>query len=309
VIGVALVAPAWLVHEESRLRSPIGWVAPVTARRVTGLGSLLGDPSYRTGFASRVVLLVLRVLLLVAWRGGRLRRDLVPVVAWAVGAPIVLVVLSLVKPVEVPRYASVAVPGLCLLTATLLLRVPRRLGLAAFGILVAAWLAADLRQATEPTKPDWRRAAGIVTAATSHGATLVVFPADKASYLAYSDPALRVHDLVAILEWHDTPLPGRVVLLRQAADPWRLAAGPPTRTLITTLTRTGRPVVVVIPTSIRTAQRVLVDTTARPSWVPGRCQTTRQALYGIAVFTVTCPTATVQFAVLRGQHAADMSAD
>ena len=137
-----------------------------------------------------------------------------------------LVVLSLVKPVEVPRYASVAVPGLCLLNATLLLRVPRRIGLAALGILVAAW---------------WRRAAGIVTAATSRGATLVVFPAGQASYLAYYDPALRVHGLVAILEWHDTPLPGRVVLLRQAADPWRLAAGPPTRTLITTVTRTGRP--------------------------------------------------------------------
>jgi hypothetical protein len=168
-------------------------------------------------------LLGLSVVLVRRWTARE--RDTFAVAAcWGVLAPLLLLAASFVHPVFWPRYAIVALPGLCMLGALAVWRLwrsplGRLAGVACLVGIVVAAAVADARQRTR-VQEEWRPVGALLRADRSPGQPLILD--------------------VLVQEWQEAPMPAGVVGLKDPHGYGSVADGPPTAALAEQLARRGR---------------------------------------------------------------------
>jgi hypothetical protein len=188
---------------------------------------------------------VLAVLVLVGaalWRGrGAALSKLAVPAWWGLAPPALLLAVSAVEPVFWPRYAILALPGLCLLVAEAVGQLwgKRRGGgvramsagaaaaVACVAAIAAAGLYADAAQQSE-LQENWPPALAQLRTTRKPGEAVIVDNALVLPSLGYYDPAFRAADGVVIVqEWHDRPLPAGFVGYRDPTGYGTVPIGPP----------------------------------------------------------------------------------
>jgi hypothetical protein len=189
-------------------------------------------------------LLGLSVVLVRRWTARE--RDTFAVAAcWGVLAPLLLLAASFVHPVFWPRYAIVALPGLCMLGALAVWRLwrsplGRLAGVACLVGIVVAAAVADARQRTR-VQEEWRPVGALLRADRSPGQPLILDNVITLPVLGYYDRAFRRGDGdVLVQEWQEAPMPAGVVGLKDPHGYGSVADGPPTAALAEQLARRGR---------------------------------------------------------------------
>jgi mannosyltransferase len=195
--------------------------------------------------------------------------------AWGVLPPALLLVISAVKPVFWPRYAIVALPGLCLLMAVAAAQLVRaRSGrtLAAGGVLVLLCLSlyADARQ-VDAVQQEWKPIAARLREQRLPSQPLLADSVLTLPSLGYYDRALRAKngDLV-VAEWGDTRLPASVLGFKDPAGHGSsVPDGPPSPALVQSLARTHGTVWLLFA---ETSEHAEEDPAVR--WAVAHCHTT-----------------------------------
>ncbi len=162
------------------------WVPPLGGRQVVSILRLLfgRDPLLHiVGAGALVTALVLvreAKALLREGRSGEAWQCLVPVV-WTVGAPLIIVAMSVVRPYAEPRYAIGALPGVALLLASGLVRLRDRAGargpvaVTAAAAALAVLFLTDQPRITADEPEDWPSLVATVTA-EGHDGDLLLTP-------------------------------------------------------------------------------------------------------------------------------------
>jgi 4-amino-4-deoxy-L-arabinose transferase-like glycosyltransferase len=197
------------------------------------------------------------------------QRTLAIAACWGIAPGALLLAISFVEPVFWPRYAILALPGLCLLIAAAAERLWSRRGAEAaaeqpsshrtrmvaaqlwsgrrgrvlaggcVAILAIAGVVADAKQRTY-LQEDWLPAAAWLRAARAAGQPVIVDDALVLPSLGYYDPAFRAAngDLI-VQEWHDLPLPRGVVGFKDRTGYGSVPDGPPSAATLGELARRG----------------------------------------------------------------------
>lgn len=284
-LAVALVPLAVLILDERDRRDPFYWLTAPSA------GDLAGAVRTMFGGTAALAAVLLAAAAAVAWRRHRGLRPVpdAPTAAalalWAFGPTLVLFAVAQVTPVFQPRYAIVALPGVCLLVGWLVARLPPRAALALTLAVVATGLRGTGREATRPTD-EWRAAAASLAAVRAPGDPVVVDTFSGLGPLGYYDRryAAAGGDLVNA-EWRDRPVPPRVVLLDDPGGYGRLPAGPPSVGLVRRLLgRTGR--VHVVLSAVGPSQGEVRER-AGLAWARARCSVRERDVTGVAVLTIS----------------------
>ncbi len=164
--------------------------------------------------------------------------------AWGLLPPAVLLVVSAGIPVFWPRYAIVALPGVCLLLALAAGQLLGRhawswVAAACVGLLLCLGAYADARQ-VDAVQQDWQPLTGWLRASRLPGQPVVVDNVLMLPSLGYYDPALRAPDgELVVTEWRDTPLPTGIYAFKDPNGYGGAPDGPPTTQLVQRLARAG----------------------------------------------------------------------
>jgi mannosyltransferase len=155
---------------------------------------------------------------------------------WGLAPPALLLAVSAVQPVFWPRYAILALPGLCLLVAEAAGQLwdgaptgmpARALVSGCAATIVVAALLADGRQQSV-SQENWRPNAAWLRADRAPREAVVLDNALTLPALGYYDPALRAHDgALVVQEWHDRPLPAGFMGYRDRHSYGSVPVGPP----------------------------------------------------------------------------------
>lgn len=176
--------------------------------------------------------------------GSESRAAIVAAIGWGLLPPVLLLVVSFARPLFWPRYAIVALPGLCLLFAVAGVRLwsSRRgllTALVCLAVIALASLFADLRQ-REKLQENWPPAASWLRAQRSAAQPIILDNVLVLPVLGYYDPAFRAPGgEVVVQEWHDRPLPANVVGFKDPGGYGAVANGPPSAAEIAALARRG----------------------------------------------------------------------
>jgi mannosyltransferase len=160
------------------------------------------------------------------------RGTLLIAACWGMLPGALLLLVSFARPIFWPRYAIMALPGLCLLAALAAERLwhGRRVAagvVACLAIIVGAGAVADARQ-RGALQEDWPPAGAWLRAERAAGQptiidNLLVLPA-----LGYYDPAFRASNgELVVQEWEDLPLPSGVVGYKDPKGYGTVPDGPP----------------------------------------------------------------------------------
>jgi mannosyltransferase len=177
-------------------------------------------------------------------RDAERRETFAIALAWGVLPVVLLLGVSFVHPLFWPRYAILALPGLCLLAALAagrLRRSARGLPLAAgcVAIIVGVALVADVRQ-RNVVQENWLAPTAWLRSERSAGQPTVLDNVLMLPPLGYYDPAFRTRDGDLIVqEWHDRPLPSGVVGFKDPHGYGTVPNGPPSAALLASLARRG----------------------------------------------------------------------
>jgi len=254
-LGLGLLPLALLLYLESTYRDPLAWLwRPDLAlvRRVGG--ELAAGPAFfgdaGAGLAGAIVAasiaIVLGGLLLSKSRAGRLGWEMRLLAAWALFPPLLLFVVSQVRPMFWGRYLGIVVPALAVLLAVLIVRSPKVAAWCCGAALASFLLIASLMTPAPPN--DFREAASWIEAQRRSSEPVVVYPIEQLPPLAYYARTLRVSGIVPVEEWNDTPLPAGVVGYRRDYDWGDSPVGPPTSADLARLaSRTGSILVLTYP--------------------------------------------------------------
>ncbi len=175
---------------------------------------------------------------------GAERSTLVTAIAWGILPPLLLLIVSFARPLFWPRYAIIALPGLCLLFAVAgehLWRSRRGLLLAApcIGAIALVSLFADVRQ-RDKRQENWPPAAAWLRAARTSSQPVILDNVLSLPVLGYYDAAFRAPGGESVVqEWHDRPLPVNVVGFKDPGGYGAVANGPPSAAEIAALARRG----------------------------------------------------------------------
>lgn len=101
---------------------------------------------------------------------------------WAAGLPVLLLILSTVRPYGVFRYMLTALPGVALLVATAVDRLPRRWLVAVAGVVLAVALWSDREWAVTMTDEPWSRLADTMAESVQPGDALVTTAAARPAF-------------------------------------------------------------------------------------------------------------------------------
>jgi 4-amino-4-deoxy-L-arabinose transferase-like glycosyltransferase len=217
----------------------------ITTKEFTAGFSGVGAARWLTIFAGGALVLG---ALAIAWR--RRERDeratMVVALCWGLVAPLLLLVASFAKPVFWPRYAIVALPGLCLavaLAADWLWRERNRalaLGAAALlALLGAVALVADIKQRTY-VQEEWPLPASVLSAQRQAGEPLVIDNMLVLPALGYYDHSLAAaNGDVIVQEWGDEPLPAGLIGFKDPGGYGKVPNGPPPVSSVTQAARQG----------------------------------------------------------------------
>lgn len=176
------------------------WVKPLNANQLLGFARvLIGD-----GLVARTVVAIALVGgVVVTIASLRRQRDLarwqsaVPLF-WAAGLPVLLVAISLVRPYGVNRYLLSSLPGVALLAATALDRIPRRVPMALAGVALALCLWSDRRMAVTSTNERWSELADHLTVVIQPGDSVVMPPEARPAFDVAWDESERPTDPVPL---------------------------------------------------------------------------------------------------------------
>lgn len=160
------------------------------------------------------------------------RSTLAMALCWGVLPGVLLLVISVASPVFWPRYAILALPGLCLLLALAVTQLwnSRRGMLCAVGcvaVVVVAGVVADAHQRTY-LQEDWPPIAAWLRSERAVGQSTIVDNSLVLPSLGYYDPAFRASDGdFVVQEWHDRPLPAGFVGYKDPGGYGTVPNGPP----------------------------------------------------------------------------------
>jgi 4-amino-4-deoxy-L-arabinose transferase-like glycosyltransferase len=240
-----------------------------------------------------LILLVSAALVLIAalqlrrWRAVEQRVAFAATLAWALLPGALLLVGSVVTPLFYPRFAIVALPGMCLLVALAAVAVfsSRRgavLAVCCVAALGVAAVVADVHQ-RNALQEDWRRAA-VWLRERPPGVPLVVDNAQVLPALGYYDPALASADGDLIVqEWRDRRLPPAFVGFRDPTGYGSSPAGQPTVAAVRAAARRGSGSVWMVFGEIDYALQG--DPRAGPAvaWLRSHCQVTVRESVAVGV--------------------------
>ena len=199
-------------------------------------------------------ILVLVIVAVVVAAGVRLRSDLRGpearlgwlALSWAAVPILTAWVLSQgTNSIWLPRYVIGALPGVCILLAWALWRLPRPAMAAALAAIIPLMLLGVARQATGDAEPTgtWTRA---ILAARPAGAPVVFYEAEGAQAAGYFARSLASSDGGPIVPgWDETPPPPEITLL-DSPNFDRLEKGPPSAALVERLAASTPSGVVVL---------------------------------------------------------------
>ena len=215
--------------------------------------------------------------------------ELLVAFAWGVLPPVLLLVVSAKFAVFWPRYAIVALPGLCALAAvsarTLVAAsgtVARSFAAGAVLVLVLAGGYADGRQASA-TQQDWPPVMSWLRAERSAGEPIVLDNVLMLPSMGYYDPGLREGGKLVVWEWRDTPLPAGVHGFKDPTGYGRAANGPPSVALVRRLAREGRGSLWLVFGEVDADEQGRPAEMAAVRWVRSRCSVQRRVSTGVEV--------------------------
>lgn len=216
------------------------------------------------------------------------RRALAVAAAWGLLPGALLVLVSFVEPVFWPRYAIIALPGLCLLVALAAgVLWPLARGAVLAGACLAAILAlaafADVRQ-RHALQENWAPAAALLRAERAPGQPTIVDNALVLPSLGYYDPAFRAAngDLI-VQEWRDLPLPAGFVGYKDRTGYGSVPNGPPSAATIAALARRGGGTVWMVVADVDPELQADPREGAAVAWARAHCRVQTQQSLGVWV--------------------------
>lgn len=252
---VGLLPLTILLYVESTYRDPLAWLwKPDLAliRRVGG--ELTAGPAFfgdsgagQTGaIVAASIAIVLVGLVLSRRRAMSAGSGLRVVLGWAFFPPLLLFVVSQVRPMLWGRYLGIVVPALAVLLAVLIVRSPKLLGLSCGAALALFLLTASLT--TPPPQNDFREAATWMEANRRPGEPIVLYPIEQLPAYAYYATTLQIDGDMPVAEWNDTRVPDGIVGYRRDYDWGDAPVGPPTSAELARLAaRTGSILILSYP--------------------------------------------------------------
>jgi 4-amino-4-deoxy-L-arabinose transferase-like glycosyltransferase len=252
---IGLLPLALLLYVESTYRDPLSWLWKPDLALVRQVGGeLAAGPAFfgdagaglALAIAAASIAIVLAGVLLARSRAGKLSWETQLLLAWALFPPLLLFVVSQVRPMFWGRYLGIVVPALAVLLAVLIVRSPKVVALCWGAALGSFLLMASLMTPAPPN--DFREAASWMEAQRQSTEPVVVYPIEQLPPLAYYARTLRVGGIVPVEEWNDTPLPAGVVGYRRGYDWGDSPVGPPSAgEFIRLFSRTGSALVLTYP--------------------------------------------------------------
>lgn len=189
------------------------WVPEVDGREI--LTTLSALSAGKVAAAAGLIVLAAGSAVLVRRNPAVLSLRSVGFVAiWLIAPLAVLSLVSLVRPVLVPRFAISGVPALCLALGMAVTLLRPRLGLAAAAVVAAAFLTVSIRQLVELNKPDWPGVAADLQPARRTGEPILVVGDARSSIdaLLYYTPSFGVaRDRLVFSENDTARLPKQLV--------------------------------------------------------------------------------------------------
>lgn len=281
-------------------RNALYWLPKLSRSLVEGAvqeftGGLSGISAVRW-----VTVLAVVVLLATAWWYGRkaaLSKLAVPA-WWGLAPPALLLAVSAVQPVFWPRYAILALPGLCLLVAEAAgqlwetkrgraVTVATAAAVAGVVAIVLAGLVGDIKQQSV-LQENWPPAIAWLRAERNPREAVVVDNALVLPSLGYYDPALRASDgVVVVQEWHDRPLPAGFVGYKDRTGYGSVPVGPPSVATFKELAKRGGGLWLVVSEVDERLQGGDPGTGAAMAWARHNCQVSGRASVGVSIFHVT----------------------
>jgi 4-amino-4-deoxy-L-arabinose transferase-like glycosyltransferase len=216
------------------------------------------------------------------------RHTLAMAACWGIAPGAILLAISFVEPVFYPRYAILALPGLCLLLAAAaaqLWRSPRGIVLAGACIAVVAGAAivADAKQRTY-LQENWPPVVAWLRAERSAAQPVIVDNALVLPALGYYDPALRAAngDLI-VQEWHDQPLPAGFVGYKDRTGYGTVPDGPPSAATFAALAQRGNGTVWMVVSQVDDALQSNPEQGAAVAWARSHCHVQVRESVGVWV--------------------------
>jgi hypothetical protein len=196
--------------------------------------------------ANRKGLLVAALILVAAFVATRLRdrRLLIPA-AWAFLPPLVLLVMSLLKPVFSKDYLTPALPGFMLFLAAAVMRVPLPLRIAGLAGLVGIFLSTTVHSVTAHGT-GWREATRALGPAPHLDPVVFDIPDGLVAAGVADKSFTDKHGRLIVNAWSEQPLPPNVALLDDPGGYGRAPSGPPSSRLLARLARRTGTVFVVV---------------------------------------------------------------
>jgi mannosyltransferase len=197
-----------------------------------------------------------------------------------------LLAVSAVEPVFWPRYAILALPGLCLLGAVAARQLwDSRAGvvLAAGCLVVVAGAAAfaDARQ-VNALQEDWLPIAAWLRAERAPGQPTIVDNALVLPSLGYYDPAFRApNGELVVQEWHDLPLPAGFVGFKDRTGYGSVPNGPPSVATFMRLARRGNGSVWMVVSEVDTELQGDPRSGSAVAWARRHCHVQARQSVGV----------------------------
>jgi mannosyltransferase len=280
--------------ERSR-RNPLYWLIKPDRSLI-----VLALQEFTAGFSDQTALrwltiaagaaLVLGAAVLVPRRGRRADPwPLAVALCWGLVPFAILLLGSIVTPLFYPRYAIVALPGLCLAVSVAAVRLfaARRgrlvpaAALAGAAAIVAAALAADYKQ-RDKLQESWPPALAFLSARTPNQPllldTVTVLPS-----LGYYDAAYRSAGDLVVQEWRDRPLPPGVIPYKDPHGFGNVTVGQPTPEQFAAAARRGGGSAWLLVSEADKETQGDPREGPAVAWARGHCQVTIRETVGVWV--------------------------
>ncbi|MGD0453352.1 MAG: glycosyltransferase family 39 protein [Solirubrobacteraceae bacterium] len=223
------------------------------------------------------------------------RSTLAMLACWGIVPGALLLAISFVQPVFYPRYAILALPGLCVLLAAAAARLWKgSRGIAIAGACVAivagAAVVADAKQRTY-LQQSWPSVVAWLRAERTAAQPVIVDNALVLPALGYYDAAFRAAngDLI-VQEWHDLPLPAGFVGFKDRTGYGSVPDGPPGAATFAALASRGGGTVWMVVSQVDDALQSDPRKGAAVAWARGHCHVQTRESFGVWVLRASgCP--------------------
>jgi mannosyltransferase len=220
--------------------------------------------------------------------GAAERHTLAMAACWGIAPGAILLAISFVEPVFYPRYAILALPGLCLLLAAAVARLwrsPRGVALACAcsAVVAGAAIVADAKQRTY-LQENWPPVVAWLRAERRAAQPVIVDNALMLPALSYYDPAFRAAngDLI-VQEWHDLPLPAGFVGYKDRTGYGTVPDGPPSAATFAALAQRGNGTVWMVVSQVDDALQSNPEQGAAVAWAHSHCHVQVRESIGVWV--------------------------